>query len=186
VVVETAHRFGVLPAENAVERTCATRLRPHTLSVVEALTIYTPPTLSDCTRGTAAGSRPRTRREQPRPFALATADGRSAVAMFSPAAAATRAIRGFSTAWWASERGVPPAGEYAPGPHDYRLAWAVGTLEEVRAALAACLRGGSGLASSALARPAVRSMVGGDEEEAVVTPGSEPHASRRRRPCWRC
>jgi hypothetical protein len=142
VTLDVAHRFAVLAAANAVLADVRyTTATAHFSAVVEALTVYTPPALERLYVFNAAGGLAPTEpaAEQPRPYVLATADGAHAIALFSPTGAQPALFGGFSYGVVGKLNAVfRPDGPYPAGPHEYRLAWAVGTLDEVRRAVVAC------------------------------------------------
>jgi hypothetical protein len=141
VTVDVIHAFGALPAPNAVSSLAQyTTTWLHQSAVVEAFTIYMPAVFNwiyaweggRFTRVEAAT-------EQSRPYALATADGAHAIAMFSPRGVAPARFGASSYGQVGKLNAVfRPKGRMLPGAHVFRAGWAVGTLDEVAAALAAC------------------------------------------------
>ena len=116
---------------------------PRQYAVVEALTAYTPPGFSAVLLYDARRDRlepdPHARAhpgEQGRPVVLATPDGRSALAFFSPDPKGRYGRFLFSGASKINVVFRPP-NTYAPGPHAYEVVTVVGTADEVKATLRA-------------------------------------------------
>ena len=110
-------------------------------AVVEALTAYTPPAFDRfhvfrdgrlVPDETVAGGPG----EQPRPVVLATADGRNAIGLLSLANASAPGYGRFAFGVTNKVNLVyRPPGPYRAGTHTYRMAWVIGTLDEVEATL---------------------------------------------------
>ena len=140
VLYTQRHRFGALAAANAVEAEIAVSLAsPAERVVIEALTIYTPALFDTVHRlndgglaldevvATSPG-------ERPEPRILSTADGTHAVSLISLQGPAGHGRWRFATS---SKLNLVfrPSGSLPPGHHRFRCAWAIGTREEVAAAL---------------------------------------------------
>lgn len=142
VTVDVAHGFGGLPAPAAASSLIRfTSPNLHETAVVEALTIYTPAVFNTFHRYEAgAFTRAEAAAEQPAPYALATGDGAHAVALFSPRGLEPARFGAFTYGGVGKLNAVfRPAGRFIPGAHTFRLAWTVGTLDEVAATIAACV-----------------------------------------------
>ncbi len=141
VVVDVEHRWGALSALNAALSTVAlTTTTSHSSAVVEALTIYLPPAFSQLSVWDGARLQPaEPAAERPQPYALSTADGLHAFALFTPRGTASARFGGFQYGLVGKLNAVfRPAGDYPAGSHIYTLGWAIGSLVEVQAALARC------------------------------------------------
>lgn len=123
-----------------------TTAAPREYAVVEALTAYTPPQFNTVLLYDAERDRlepdPHVLAnpgEQGRPVVLATADGGSALAFFSPDPAG-RYGRFLFPGTSKINVVFRPRGVYAPGPHAYEVVTVIGTSDEVRATLHAFTR----------------------------------------------
>lgn len=141
VTVTVTHRFGVLPAPNAVLTDVVYSLPTGQESaVVEALGCYMPTAFGRLYVFGEGRLQPSDAHfEYPDPYALTTEDGGHALSIFSPRGSPRPRFSGLYLGEVHKVNAVfRPAGPLAAGPHAFRLAWAIGTLAEVEAALRAC------------------------------------------------